>query len=560
MTNGLAHMMGTGKTLRWRIVAVLLVAALLPLSLAGFGSWVVFGKLLEEKSREIMRTLVQSHGKAIEAHLEERIHLLQLAAESNSLTEISDPKQLRQLLADLNSSSNKGFVDLGVFNSEGDHVGYVGPYSLQGLNYRETEWFKEVIVSDAYVSDVFPGFRQVPHCIVAVKKTTAEGESWILRATINSEQFDRLVQTSELGYGSDIYILNREGFYQTTPRSGTLLERAPGSLSDIHSGVREERVNIEGSEGIRATTWINDNRWLLVARQDLAAVQAPVDQAIADGALVVAVAIVLLIVTAFLATWHLTGRINKANAEREEMSRAFIRSAKLASIGELATGLAHEINNPLAIISAEQTNISDLLSDSEYPTQMREETLESIQRCKTQIQRCANITGKMLQFGRKRESQVEPTDIRPRLSDTIRLLERRAFVRNVKIRSEIEDDLPRALVDPVELEQVIVNLINNSIDAMPQGGTITVMAGMEENRLHLQVADSGTGIPQEDLERVFEPFFTTKPVGRGTGLGLSVCYGMVQSWGGSLKAESEQGKGTAMHIMLRSEPPGKDHS
>ncbi len=550
--------MGTGKTLRWRIVAVLLVAALLPLFLAGFGSWVVFGELLEQKSLEVMRNLVHSHGKAIEANLEERVHLLQLAAESSSLTEISDPHRLRQLLADLNSSSNKGFVDLGVFNFEGDHVGYVGPYALRGLSYREADWFKEVMVSGAYVSDVFLGYRQVPHCIVAVKKVAADGEPWILRATINSDQFERLVQTSELGQGSDVYILNRQGVYQTTPRGGSLLDRAPGPLTDIHRGVREERVDIDGSEGIKATTWINDNRWLLVAQQDLTLVHASVDQAIADWTLVVAVAIVLLIITTFFATWHLTGQINKANAEREEISRAFIRSAKLASVGELATGLAHEINNPLAIMSAEQTNIADLLPESGSDSPTREQIQESLRRCKTQIQRCAGITGKMLQFGRKRESQVEPTDITPRLLETIRLLERRAKVRNIEIVAEIEEDLPRALVDPVELEQVMVNLINNSIDAIPQGGTVTVRAAQEEGRLHLQVVDDGTGIPQEDLERVFEPFYTTKPVGQGTGLGLSVCYGIVKSWGGGMRAEREQGNGTAMHIMLRLEPPGQE--
>jgi len=556
MTHGLTNIMGTGTTLRWRIVTVLLVAALLPLSLAGFGSWVVFGNLLEQKSSELMRMLVHSHGKAIEANLAERIHLLQLAAESGSLKDISDPRRLRQLLADLNSSSNKGFVDLGVIDVAGDHLGYVGPYNLQGLNYRDADWFTEVMVSGAYVSDVFPGFRQIPHCIVAVKKTTAGGEPWILRATINSEQFNRQVQNSDLGEGSDIYLLNSEGLYQTTPRTGSLLERAPGPMSDFHTGVREERVTIGESEGIKVTTWINDNRWLLVAQQELAAVQAPVDQAIADGALVVAVAIVLLIITTFLATRHLTDRINKANVEREEMSRAFIRSAKLASVGELATGLAHEINNPLAIISAEQTNIADLLSDMEGGARITSQALESIERCKTQILRCAKITGKMLQFGRKRESRVEPTEVGSELSETVRLLERRAGVRNIKIRMETQPDLPRALVDPIELEQVLVNLINNSIDAMPQGGTITIRADQDQGRLHLQVVDDGAGIPPEDLERVFEPFFTTKPIGEGTGLGLSVCYGIVQSWGGTLRAESEPGQGTTMHILIPLERSG----
>ena len=551
MSEGMANIMGTGTALRWRIVTVLLVAALLPLSLVDFGSWVVFGRILEQKSLEHLRTVVHSHGKMIDDNLEKRLHLLHLAAATIPPEEIGDPDRLRQLLSDLNYSSNKGFVDLGVIDSAGDHVGYVGPYNLGGLNYRQTKWFSAVMASGAYVSDVFLGFRQVPHCIVAVRTTTTDGESWILRATINSARFDELVRTSELGAGSDIYILSQEGLYQTKPRAGVLLDQAGGSLVCFHPGVKDERVVIDGTDWIKVTTWINDGRWSLVAQQELAAVQEPVNQAIEDGALVVTVAIALLFVTAFFATWHLTDRIKKANIEREEMSRAFIRSAKLASVGELATGLAHEINNPLAIISAEQTNISDLLAALDHDPQLRQETLESIERCKTQVQRCAKITSKMLLFGRKRESQVEPTDVGSRLNDIGRLLERRAAVRNIVIRGEIDDDLPPALVDSVELEQVMVNLISNSIDAMPNGGTITMKATRDGSMLAIQVADDGTGIENHDLERVFEPFFTTKPVGQGTGLGLSVCHGIVQSWGGSLKARSVLGEGTVMEIRVR---------
>lgn len=556
MSKGMTNIMGTGTVLRWRIVTVLLVAALLPLSLVGIGSWIVFSNLLEQKSLEHLRTAVHSHGKTIEANLEERLHLLRLAAASSSLEEISNPEHLRQLLSDLNNSSNKGFIDLGVIDSAGAHVGYIGSYSLHGLNYRQADWFSAVMASGAYVSDVFLGYRQVPHCIVAVRRTTATGEPWILRATINSAQFDELVRTSELGTGSDIYILNREGLYQTKPRTGVLLDQASGSLAGFHPGVKDERVKIDGADWIKVTTWINDGRWSLVAQQELAAVQEPVNRAIANGALLVIVAIALLFITTFFATWHLTDLIKKANVEREEMSRAFIRSAKLASIGELATGLAHEINNPLAIISAEQTNISDLLEELDHKPQVQQQTLESIERCKTQVQRCAKITGKMLQFGRKRESQVEPTDVRLRLIEIVRLLERRAKVRNIVLRMEIQDDLPSALVDSVELEQVLVNLINNSIDAMPNGGTITVKADRDKSMLDIQIVDDGEGIDAHDLERVFEPFFTTKPVGQGTGLGLSVCHGIVQSWGGSLKVRSVLGEGTVMDIRVRLDQSG----
>jgi two-component system, NtrC family, sensor kinase len=260
--------------------------------------------------------------------------------------------------------------------------------------------------------------------------------------------------------------------------------------------------------------------------------------------------VVILVLATVLATWHLTNRIEKTTAEREAMSRAFVRSAKLASIGELTTGLAHEINNPLAIISAEQTNIADILAEPNLCVPDREQALESVQRCQNQVRRCAAITQKLLQFGRSKESCVEPTQLAPRLKEIKALMARQAQVRNISLDLYVDDKLPPVLADPIEIEQVIVNLINNAFDAMPNGGQISIRAELDGDRVLLEVADSGTGIPAEDLERVFEPFFTTKPVGKGTGLGLSVCYGIVRSWGGEMEISSEVGRGTALRLIL----------
>lgn len=545
----LDNIMGYGKTLRWRIVTVLLAAALFPLGLVGFGSWVVFGRLFEERALQQMTTIVQGHANAIEAYLSERVNLLRLLAQSNSLGGVDNPERLRSLLSDLNVATGGGFVDLGVIDVNGRHVAYVGPYDLSDRNYQAADWFQEVMVTQVYVSDVFLGFRKVPHCIIAVK-TESDGVPWVLRSTINSDQFDAIVGTTTLGQKSRAYVVNREGRYQTTPQAGTMLDSSLVLAEAQHRGVRGRRVKVNDAVKVVVTAWINDNRWMLVVHQDLAEIRAPVRQAFAQGAYVVLVAVALLVATTFLATWHLTRKIDRANAQREEMSRAFTRSAKLASIGELATGLAHEINNPLSIISAEQTNISDLLAGPDGDSSWREHALESVKRCQSQVRRCASITQKMLQFGRNRETMLEPTDIAPRLNEINNLMRRQAGVRNVEIVTQVEDGLPQVMTDPVELEQVLVNLINNSIDALPGGGHIYVSASREGDQVILEVTDDGVGIERENLDRVFEPFYTTKPTGKGTGLGLSVCYGAVQSWGGEIKVESERGRGTTIRIVL----------
>lgn len=534
---------------RSRIIIVLLTVSLIPLCFVGLGAWFVFGKLADQKSLELQRSVVESHARSIDVYLEERLHLLQLLAESNSLQEIANPDHLFGLFANLNRSSYGGFIDLGVIDNRGRHLAYIGPFILQDQNYLETEWFREVMVKGIYISDVFLGFRQVPHCILAIR-TDSDDAPWILRATINSDQFDQLVSTGVIGETGDAYIINSEGRYQTTPKIGSILDSSSIAKPNYYRGVQNEKVSINGVVKIRVTTWLNDNRWLLVVEQDAGEVRAPVNRAIAYGAMIVFAAIVVIVITTFLATRHLTNRIDKANAQREEMYRAFMRSAKLASIGELATGLAHEINNPLAILSADQTNIADLVKEIGTDNFALDEINESLERSRKQIQRCKSITTKMLQFGRKRETELKPTELGKSLQEIIGLLERQAGIRNISLTLDIQQDLPPVMIDSVELEQVVVNLINNSFDALPSGGKISIDACRQDKEVVVEVIDDGIGIPEEKLERVFEPFFTTKPVGRGTGLGLSVCYGFVQSWGGRMEVESQPGKGTTMRIHL----------
>jgi two-component system NtrC family sensor kinase len=536
-------------SLRWRITAVLLAVSLLPVVLIGVGSWIAFSRMLRAKTLEQMQQMVRGHAQAIESYLNEHLHLLRLLAFSQPELRRATPERLRKLLIELDRSSSGGFVDLGVIDADGHHLAYAGPYQLQACNYRETDWFKEVMARDSYVSDVFLGFRNVPHCIIAFK-TADDAGPLIIRATINSELFNALVGAAELGETAAAYVLNRDGLYQTDSPRGAVLSRTALDVLEPHPGVRERWLQTDGARTVLASTWILDGRWMLAVEMDAAAIMAPVNQAMATAVLIVLPAALLMVITAFVATTHLTRRIDLANAQRQEALGAFMRSAKLASIGELATGLAHEINNPLAIIAAEQTNLADLLAEPGLEEERRQELLRSVERSRRQVRRCAGITQKMLQFGRKEDSTRRPTDVGPRLQEIVGLLQRQAAVRNIELTLQVEDNLPQVLIDPLELEQVLVNLINNAFDALPRGGQVRVGARQEGGRIAVQVNDNGTGIAPADLERLFEPFFTTKPAGKGTGLGLSVCYGMVTSWGGKIAAASAKGRGTTLTISL----------
>ena len=442
-------------------------------------------------------------------------------------------------------------MDLGVIAADGRHLAYVGPHDLKKKNYSRAVWFSTVQARGSYISDVFLGFRNVPHCVVAVKGGRRR-PSWVLRATINSDTFNSLVRTGQFGSTGDAFIIDTRGYFQTPPKTGRVLQPSPITSPRQHRGVRESRIAHKEGAVIRVTKWLNRGRWMLVVQQDEGEIMAPVHHAMTIGALVILIAVGLIVVTTFLATGHLTDRIRRAQEQRDGLSRDLLRSARLASLGEMASGLAHEINNPLAIISAAQTNIADQVGDLELDAVAREDLMVSVARCQRQVDRCSSITSKMLQFGRKAESRLRPTDVVPLLQDISGLMRQQAVVRNIDLRLEFEPDLPRVMLDGTELQQVLVNLINNAMYAIGERGGVTISARQVGGEVELAVEDDGGGIGPGDLEHIFQPFYTTKPVGQGTGLGLAVCHGIVLGWGGTIHASSEPGAGTRMTIRLPS--------
>ncbi|MFO7600292.1 MAG: ATP-binding protein, partial [Candidatus Desulfacyla sp.] len=171
----------------------------------------------------------------------------------------------------------------------------------------------------------------------------------------------------------------------------------------------------------------------------------------------------------------------------------------------------------------------------------------------TQGKRCKEITHKLLSFARKTDERVQEFDIDEVIEDIVALSAQRAKYSNVVVKLNLTDDLPKVRLSQAELQQVLLNLINNSLDAMEkQGGTLEISsrAEEEEGNLVIEVKDNGPGIPAVNLERIFDPFFTTKPVGKGTGLGLSICYGIVKKLGGEIEVSSTVGVGTTFRIKM----------
>ncbi len=266
---------------------------------------------------------------------------------------------------------------------------------------------------------------------------------------------------------------------------------------------------------------------------------------------------IVVITVAFTLPRYIVKLISNAETKNEAMNRQVIESGKLASIGELAAGIAHGINNLVAIMVEEAGWIEDLLEGEEFN---ESENLGEFKRALKQIniqgKRCKEITHKLLNFARKTDSTINDVEVNDTVMEMVSLTAQTARYNNVIIETKLEEGLPFVKISSSELQQVMLNLINNAIDAMEkEGGTIkieTQKSRIEKNNIEILIEDTGPGIPKENLDRIFNPFFTTKAVGKGTGLGLSICYDLVRKMGGKIEVSSQVGTGTKFCIRIPS--------
>jgi two-component system NtrC family sensor kinase len=238
------------------------------------------------------------------------------------------------------------------------------------------------------------------------------------------------------------------------------------------------------------------------------------------------------------------------------LDERLLQSQKLAAIGQLSAGIAHEINNPLAIIRQEAEWMQLLLKKAESAAPKELEELKgSLSQIVQQVDRCTEIIRNLLDFARKRAPVIQAVDLNRISEDMTMLVEKEARHQNISIVREYGTNLPVIYSDAPQLRQVVLNLLTNAAHAIGRDGTITLATSQAEgDAVRLMIRDTGCGIPAENLAQIFDPFFTTKPEGQGTGLGLSICHGIIQRLGGEIKVASTVGQGTTFTIVLPRRP------
>ena len=542
------------KKLWWELILTILAFSVIPLFILGAVIYQQFSQSYYTKIMEDMKILAENRSSSIDLFLDERISQLTSLAHTIPLEKLRDEAYLEKVFNIIQARS-RSFLDLGIIDQEGNHLAYVGPYYalIKSANYKDEEWFHAVMSTGVYVSDVFLGFRKSPHFIIAVM--VREGsQSWILRATIDSDIIENIVRAAWVGKMGDAFIIDGNDILQTQPRfSGAVLQPASPPDFSKASVPRAEEIAVKGDKGLFAVGIIKLKKWVLVIREDPRDQFTPLLRTRFLMVLIALGGVLLIAIGAVLVTRSMMNEMldmERKKAASEEMA---IQESKMAALGKMAAGIAHEINNPLAVIGEKAGWIKDLLKMEDVSkSENFQEVAEAANKIEYHINRAKMIIHRLLGFARRMEPATEILNINTVLDESVAFLENEARYRNIGIQADYALDLPLTASDPAQMQQVFLNILNNAIDAIGKEGEIHLKTRhlAKNNEIAIEINDTGPGIPKEMLNKIFDPFFTTKEVGKGTGLGLSISYSIVEKLGGRMMVASEEGKGTTFTIYL----------
>ena len=536
--------------LKRNLAIIILSMAIIPMILMAIINYHQYRIAIREESIKPIQSLITNLKHGLDIFLAERKSSLNLIANSYGFEEINDQANLNKIFIILKKEFSE-FVDIGVIDSSGLQKAYVGPYNLKGKDYKNQSWFKEVMVRNEYISDVFMGYRKFPHFVIAVKRDLHNGNFWVIRATIDTAKFNSLITSMELDPKRDLFLINQDGILQTPSRyHGKVLDKYPmQALHLTSSAVVQEISDSEGHKTLVGYVYLDVKPFILVF------IKKP-GKSMKTWFAIKSELFWVLIFSCFLialVTYGIVKTLVRHIQESDEKRGTALREAqyanKLASVGRLAAGVSHEINNPLAIINEKAGLMKDFIERNEaFPEKKKfigliSSILKSVDRSKV-------ITHRLLSFAKRMDVNLEGMDLSEVLTEVVGFLEREAFHRNIDLRLDFDPTVPKIVSDKGQLQQVFLNIINNAFEAVENGGVVHIVTSIkDDNHAQVIIKDNGQGIPEEYLPQIFEPFFTTKKK-YGTGLGLSITYGIVKKLGGDLTVESKEGIGTTFTVII----------
>ncbi|MEG2173532.1 MAG: ATP-binding protein [Desulfovibrionaceae bacterium] len=504
-----------------------------------------------------LRGIVNKTRASLQLFLGERAATVSLLSEAYSFEELAQERTFTKIFRALKSEF-KGFVDLELIDAKGKQVSYAGPYDLKDKDYADQSWFQQAELKGHYITDVFMGLRGAPHMVIAVSRTDDKGQQWLLRCTIDTEQLNTLVSGVGVDPDTDTFLVNRQGVLQTASRYyGGVLEILPIPMPRMNFDTTVQTItDTQGREMLLDYTYLPDTELVLMALKPRKDFLKPWTTLKSDIFLLLALSIGAIVWVSYGLMGLLMSRLQASDERRVAAFAQMEHSQKLSSIGRLAAGVAHEVNNPLAIINEKAGLALDFLHMG-GDFSKKDRLISLVEGIVTSVERARGITHRLLGFSRRMDAQQQEIQLKEILNETLEFLEREAQHRGVSITSEVSETLPKVHSDRGQLQQVFLNILGNALAAVNKGGRVSVSCQScllnNHPAVRIAVRDTGKGMSQDVLQHIFEPFYSTKKH-EGTGLGMFITYGIVKRLGGSIEVESAVGQGTTVTITLPLNP------
>ncbi len=538
------------RTLKRNLVGIMLVITIAPLSVVVLINNFQLTSYIKDEIKTPLYSLITRTKNSFELFLDGRLSTLRFISTAYTFDELHDEKNIKRVLNYLKKEF-RGFVDLGLINPDGDLVSYAGPYELLGKNYSQQTSFQETLINGKYISNVFLGHRKSPHIVIAVQRLTEDGDSWILRATIDTNSFERFIRAMNIDPKSDAFLVDSKGVLQTKSKHyGDILERWPLAIPlTNYDPYVTDGYDHNGQKVVICSAAFSVADYFLIVIKPPSVVMRSWHALKSEMMIAYGVSVLLIVVVVFRLSSIIVRRIEGADRRREAALVKLQHSQKLSSIGRLAAGVAHEINNPLAIINEKAGLMNDLMEfadDFDNRTRFIELTSAII----ASVARCRVITHRLLGFAKRIDVKIETLNINEIVNEVADFIEKEAMYKKIDIWLDLLDSLNVIASDRGQIQQVILNLLTNAVAAVAENGIITVLTtNTDAGGIEINVRDNGEGIPKAVMKKIFDPFFTTKNE-KGTGLGLSITYGIVKKLGGSISVESDKKVGTTFSVRL----------
>ena len=530
--------------MRRNYIVRLLLIYMFPLILLVVYFQYQYNGLLTKSREHHLMSAAEGQSRILDIFIKERINNIINLIDNPSLSYPISSQELNKMFEKLHKDSD-AFIDLGYLDTTSIQKGYAGPLQfLEKKYYKKEKWYDELInTNERYViTDIYLGLRKTPHFTIGAK-IIINKKTIIFKTSLDPQKIYNYMTSLEKSKDIHILIVNNSGYYQLAPTE----VGKPMKLSfyipnkSLNIGIKETK-----DSRFYAFSWLASLNWAVIVKEKEDTVKSYFNLKIE-----IIIASIIFIAFLFFVIIYRSKNIVKVEKEKDMVLLQFEQASKLATVGELAAGIAHEIGNPLNIIANEVGIMQDYSNPKFKSTKTLQDMNPHYKKIISAVYRIKDINKKLLTFVSQKDNELREYNLNDLIEDLVSgFFEREMKVDNIEIIRKLNHNIPTILTDSNQLRQVLINLLTNAHDAIKPSGKITISTNANTDNICIAVSDTGSGISQDKLRKIFLPFYTTKPVGKGTGLGLSVSYSIIKNLGGTITVDSKPGLGTTFTIIL----------